>query len=62
MRIDLPTCGFKNCRYQFDGNCTNKKEYERCDYKAIQLELALGLKNQLQEEYDLEPMTRFFRD
>lgn len=23
MRIDLPTCGFKPCRYCFDGNCTN---------------------------------------
>lgn len=32
MRIDLPTCGFKNCRYYFDGNCKNKNEYEQCDY------------------------------
>lgn len=22
MRIDLPNCGFKNCKYCFDGNCT----------------------------------------
>ena len=27
MRIDLPTCGFKSCRYCFDGNCTKKVEY-----------------------------------
>ena len=33
MRIDLPTCGFKPCRYCFDGNCTNKVEYDRCEYR-----------------------------
>ena len=33
MRIDLPTCGFKSCRYCFDGNCTNKVEYNKCEYK-----------------------------
>lgn len=32
MRIDLPQCNFKNCKYCFDGNCTSKKQYERCDY------------------------------
>ena len=32
MRIDLPRCNFKNCKYCFDGNCTSKKQYERCDY------------------------------
>ena len=33
MRIDLPTCGFKSCRYCFDGNCTNKVKYNKCEYK-----------------------------
>lgn len=33
MRIDLPTCGFKPCRYCFDGNCTKKVEYDRCEYR-----------------------------
>lgn len=33
MRIDLPTCGFKSCRYCFDGNCINKVEYDRCEYR-----------------------------
>ena len=35
MRIDLPQCGFKNCRYQFDGNCISesKTRYEKCEYK-----------------------------
>lgn len=32
MRIDLPTCGFKNCRFYFDGNCKSKIEYEHCEY------------------------------
>ena len=32
MRIDSPTCGFKPCRYCFDGNYTNKVEYDRCEY------------------------------
>jgi hypothetical protein len=34
MRIDLPGCGFKNCRYHFDGNCTKKSEYEKCLIKV----------------------------
>lgn len=33
MRIDLPQCNFKNCRFSFDGNCTNKIEYDRCEYR-----------------------------
>lgn len=33
MRIDLPTCGFKPCRYCFDGNCTKITEYYRCEYR-----------------------------
>ena len=33
MRIDLPRCNFKNCKYCFDSNCTKKNEYERCEYR-----------------------------
>lgn len=32
MRIDLPGCGFKNCRYSFDGNCTKPNRQEKCEY------------------------------
>ncbi len=32
MRIDLPCCGFKNCRYCFDGNCTKPSKQEKCEY------------------------------
>ena len=44
MRIDLPRCGFKLCRNQFDGNYTKQVEYQRCEYiSAVQnLELIMG--------------------
>lgn len=32
MRIDLPCCGFKNCRHYFDGNCTKPSEQGKCEY------------------------------
>ena len=32
MRIDLPCCGFKNCRRYFDGNCMKSSEQEKCEY------------------------------
>ncbi len=35
MRIDLPLCGFKNCKYQFDGNCTHEDEYETCEFTCM---------------------------
>ena len=33
MRIDLPCCGFHYCKYQFDGNCTNREKYQKCEYQ-----------------------------
>jgi hypothetical protein len=39
MRIDLPQCDFKNCKYCFDGNCTKKNEYERCEYRRQKAEI-----------------------
>ena len=41
MRIDLPTCGFKSCKYCFDGNCTKKVEYDRCEYRGYKDSLQL---------------------
>lgn len=32
MRIDLPCCNLKTCRYCFDGNCTDEIKYEQCEY------------------------------
>ncbi len=37
MRIDLPQCNFKNCRYSFDGNCTNRDKYNYCDYRFAKI-------------------------
>lgn len=37
MRIDLPNCGFKNCKYCFDGNCTKPEEYDRCEFIKMKL-------------------------
>lgn len=42
MRIDLPCCGFKNCRYQFDGNCTRKEKYQDCEYQNLIQERRTG--------------------
>lgn len=35
MRIDLPQCGFKNCKFQSDGNCLHKSEYDRCTHQRM---------------------------
>ena len=32
MRIDLPACDLKTCRYNFDHNCTDKLQHSRCPY------------------------------
>ena len=39
MRIDLPLCNLKTCRYCFDGNCTDKIKYEQCNYTLAKEEL-----------------------
>lgn len=49
MRIDLPLCNFKSCRYCLDGNCTKKPEYERCEYRMFS-----ELREVLGNNYDLE--------
>ena len=35
MRIDLPCCPLKYCRYQNDGNCTDKSRYESCPLREM---------------------------
>lgn len=35
MRIDLPQCDFKNCRKQFDGNCSSKELFKSCSYQQL---------------------------
>lgn len=41
MRIDLPLCNFRNCKYQFDGNCRDKVEYEQCEFTRIKNRLQI---------------------
>lgn len=36
MRIDLPGCGFRNCKYYFDGNCTDKVKYSDCKMSFLE--------------------------
>ena len=58
MRIDLPRCNFKNCRYCFDSNCIKNTEYERCGFRLAKSdaikEFAERLKKCLKKrtEYD----------
>lgn len=33
MRIDLPQCNFKECRYCSDHNCRDKTRYDSCMFK-----------------------------
>ena len=39
MRIDLPGCSFKNCKYCSDCNCINQNKYETCDFRAAEKEV-----------------------
>lgn len=40
MRIDLPICDIKNCRYHSDFNCmADKITNERCPYTILQNEI-----------------------
>ena len=35
MRIDLPGCNLKECRYCFDHNCTDKNRHNSCNYAML---------------------------
>lgn len=36
MRIDLPLCSFKNCKWEADCNCTSKSDYDKCYYRLLE--------------------------
>ena len=38
MRMELPLCNLKTCRYCFDGNCIEKIMYEQCEYTLAKQE------------------------
>ena len=48
MRIDMPCCSIKTCRYWSDGNYTSVGRYTQCDYSHLLLFLS-GLKEQLEK-------------
>ena len=35
MRIDLPTCNLKTCKYFAFGNCSGKEKYDTCEYTRL---------------------------
>lgn len=45
MRIDLPCCGFRNCKYYFDGNCTDKVKYSDCKMSFLENYYDKSIKN-----------------
>lgn len=52
MRIDLPQCDLKTCRCCFDGNCTDKTRYEKCDYAFLNNFLLEKIKKDLKYYLD----------
>lgn len=50
MRIDLPMCNFKNCKWYFDGNC-HKKTRDYCEYHWQKTEIE-RLKSLLDSQCD----------
>lgn len=50
MRIDLPACKFKNCKYNFDHNCKSQARYDCCDFAADLSEVKLLTIKKFKEE------------
>lgn len=50
MRIDLPLCKFKYCRYNSDCNCVSQNRFDSCEYKT-DLEEAVKLTLKKTEEH-----------
>ena len=54
MRIDLPQCNLKTCRYQADGNCVDRNRFETCEYTFAKEEIK-RLKKELEYATNLTP-------
>ena len=54
MRIDLPFCNFKNCRFQLDGNCTARGQREYCILSKDIVEVVRCGKCRFREEHHYE--------
>lgn len=35
MLIELPRCSLQTCRYYFDGNCSDKNKYDKCEFAFL---------------------------
>lgn len=57
MRIDLPLCNLKTCRYCFDGNCSNKNKHDACEYAFLKSskERILERLEEVSHEYTTKP-------
>jgi len=54
VRIDLPKCSFKNCKYHLDCNCTSQKRYDACEFRQAQVEIET-LNNIIKEDCGMLP-------
>lgn len=39
MRVDLPVCPYKSCRYHYGECCVSQERYERCEYSSQRKEI-----------------------
>ena len=53
MRMELPLCNLKTCRYYSDGNCLNKDIYANCKYTWSKdwVNIAYDLINEYNNKY-----------
>ena len=61
MRIDLPHCNLKECRYCADGNCKDKNRYDQCHYAKLKdkEEELLDIKNKIQDISNEDIITNY---
>lgn len=50
MKINLPFCTFKPCKFYNDGNCTEEKQYKECEFMRLKMKQL----DELEEEVECE--------
>ncbi len=60
MRMELPQCDLKTCRYYSDGNCLNKTMYAECKYTWSKNCLVIA--RELIEEYSTKVVQSHYYD
>ena len=51
MVVGKPYCGFRYCRYNFDGNCMDESRYRDCEFQSYK-KLYNALDEDSKQEYD----------